>query len=214
MNLHWTFEIHVLVKSRVISNDEIKVASTGCEGMPKVSIRTEDGAWTKKEEKEKEKKKKKVLFHSLGVSHSQSLLSVSLCFRSFKSSPQRCTIACLYSQDSGMWSGKLDWSSSVSSPKRLIGERMSCNQREERWRVKNEENRTTKWDLWDTKENVAGLELWRSWSLMKRHGVRYHQRQKTNREGSRQDPSPPSRSHRISLVIWVEPPKCCVWHGR
>ena len=161
MNLHWTFEIHVLVKSRVISNDEIKVASTGCEGMPKVSIRTEDGAWTKKEEKEKKKRKKKVLFHSLGVSHSQSLLSVSLCFRSFKSSPQRCTIACLYSQDSGMWSGKLDWSSSVSSPKRLIGERMSCNQREERWRVKNEENRTTKWDFVGHQRNRG----W-SWTLV------------------------------------------------
>ena len=31
MNLYWTFEIHVLVKSRVIWNDETKAASTDCE---------------------------------------------------------------------------------------------------------------------------------------------------------------------------------------
>ena len=39
------------------------------------------------ENKLKKKKKKKVLFDSLAESHSQSCLSVSLCFRSFKSSP-------------------------------------------------------------------------------------------------------------------------------
>ena len=63
--------------------------------------------------------------------------------------------ACLHGQDNGMClirRTRVKQSCAVGN--RLVGDRMSLNQRGERCRVKNEEDRTKNWALWDTTGNI------------------------------------------------------------
>ena len=52
------------------------------------------------------------------------------------------------------WLGGQDWSSCVSSAKKLAGDRMSYNQRGERCRMKNEEDRTKNWTPRDNSTEI------------------------------------------------------------
>ena len=65
---------------------------------------------------------------------------------------------CMVKTAACIWSAGHGWSRCVSSV-RLVGDRVSV--KAERWRLKNEVDRTKNWSLWDTNENIR-----RSWGLV------------------------------------------------